>query len=103
MLDYKEKMIALFQRYYMPEGEEYQKKNMSTMQVFVMFSGVLPSEPISEHDVYEMLEELGYYQERVILYEEKIIVPEDKKEGIKEEIDLVPAGVIFKWVVFEKD
>jgi hypothetical protein len=102
MIDYKEKMIALFQRYYLPEGEEYQKKLMSTMEIFVMFSGVLPNQPITEHDVYEMLEEVGYHQEREILYNEVVVVEEDKKRGIKEEIDLVEAGVIFKWVIFEK-
>lgn len=103
MIDYKEKMIALFQRYYTNDGEMHQKKNMTTSQIFFMFCGVLPNQPITEHEVYEMLDELGYMQERVIIYNEETLVEENKNLGIKEKIDLVEAGQVFKWVVFEKE
>ena len=103
MIDYKEEMAALFARYYTPEGEEYQKKQMTTTQIDFLFRGVLPNLPASEHDVYEFMKAEGYYQEKVTLYEEKIIVEADPKRGIQEEIDLVPVGEVFKWVVYEKD
>lgn len=103
MPDYKEEMIKIFNRYYMPVGEEYQKKNMTTTEIDSLFRGVMPSLPTSEHDVYELLKELGYDQERVIIYEKKIIVEENLKEGIMEEADLIPVGQVFKWIVFEKD
>jgi len=103
MIDYREEMAVLFSRYYTPEGEEYQKKQMTTTDIDFLFRGVLPSLPVSEHDVYEFMKSEGYYQEKVTLYEEKIIVEADPKRGIQEKIDLVPAGEVFKWVVFEKD
>jgi len=102
MLDYKEKMIALFQRFFCPDGDIENKKHMTTIEVLEMFLGVIPSEPVSEHDVYEILEELGYTQDRVIIYEEKETASANENLGIKRQIDLVEVGVVFKWVVFEK-
>lgn len=103
MLDYKEEMIAIFMRYYAADGEMYQKKNMTTEEIDFLFRGIIPNLPTSEHDVYEMLKELGFEQEKVILYESKIIKEANLKEGIQEEVDLIPVGQIFKWIVFEKD
>jgi len=103
MIDYKEEMIAVFERYYSPTGEIELKKNMSTTEIDFLFRGIMPLLPTSEHDVYELMKELGYEQEKAIIYEEKVIVEENLKEGIKEEIDLIAVGQIFKWIVFEKD
>ncbi|MFL9834980.1 hypothetical protein [Chryseobacterium terrae] len=103
MIDYKEEMTKIFCRYYAPFGEQADKKNMSTTEIDFLFRGVMPSLPTSEHDVYELMTELGFEQEKVIIYEKVIILEEDKKKGIQEEIDLVPVGQVFKWIVFEKD
>jgi len=103
MVDYKEEMIAVFCRYYAPTGEEYNKKHMTTTEIDFLFRGIIPNLPNSEHDVYELMKELGFFQEKVIIYEEKIIVEENLKKGIQQEVDLIPVGQVFKWVVFEKD
>ncbi len=103
MIDYKEEMIALFMRYYATDGEEYQKKHMTTTEIDFLFRGVLPNLPVSEHDVYEIMKAEGFYQEKVIIYEEKIIVEENLARGIQQEVDLIPVGQVFKWVVYEKD
>lgn len=101
MIDYKQAMITLFQRYYAPAGEEWQKKHMYTSEVDALFRGVIPHLPTSEHEVYEILDELGYHQERVILYEKICTFEGDEKEGIPPEYEDQEVGHVFKWVVFD--
>lgn len=101
MIDYKEEMILLFSQYYSPIGEEYQKKFMSTFQVYAMFKGILPSEPFSEHEAYEILKELGFKQEMELITNEEILVEES--DEVDEEKDTHVIGRVFKWVVYEKD
>ncbi|CDN79550.1 hypothetical protein [Elizabethkingia anophelis] len=101
MNDYKEEMKELFSKYYSPTGDEYQKKYMSTYQVYAMFKGIVPSTPFSENDTYEILKELRYQQELYILKTEEILVEED--EEVDEEKDLKEVGRVFRWVVFERD
>lgn len=102
MEDYKELMKELFLRYYAPEGEDYALKYMSTTYVHNMFRGIIPSQPISEHDVFELLKELGFKTELETLYEEVCIVEENKSLGIQAEYDKIEIGKVFKWLVFEK-
>jgi len=103
MIDYKEEMISIFCRYFAPIGEMEDKKNMSTTEIDFLFRGIIPNMPTSEHDVYELMKELGFEQEKVIVYETKVITEENLSEGIQEEVDMIPVGQIFKWIVFEKD
>ncbi|MGD1319510.1 hypothetical protein [Chryseobacterium sp. 2R14A] len=103
MFDYKEEMTRIFERYYAPVGEMEDKKNMSTTEIDFLFRGIIPNMPTSEHDVYELMKELGFEQEKVIIYEKVIIVEANPKEGIQEEVDMVPVGQVFKWIVYEKD
>lgn len=103
MFDYKEEMIKIFERYYAPMGEMEDKKNMSTTEIDFLFRGIIPNMPTSEHDVYELMKELGFEQEKVIIYEKVIIVEANPKEDIQEEVDMVPVGQVFMWIVYEKD
>lgn len=103
MVDYKEEMIRIFERYYAPSGEMEDKKNMSTTEIDFLFRGIIPNIPTSEHDVYDLMKELGFEQEKVIIYEKVIIVEANPKEDIQEEVDMVPVGQVFKWIVYEKD
>jgi len=101
MNDYKEEMKELFSRYYSPAGEGYQRKYMSTYQVYAMFKGIVPSTPFSENDTYEILKELGYQQELYILKTEEVLVEEN--DEVDEEKDIKEVGRVFRWVVFEID
>lgn len=101
MIDYKEEMIKLFSRYYSPMGEDWNKKHMSTTEIDFLFRGIFPSLPVSEHDIYEIMKEMGYYDELVTYYEKVCTFKGDEKEGIPPEYEDQEAGKVFKWVVFE--
>ncbi|UKB81269.1 hypothetical protein [Chryseobacterium sp. MEBOG07] len=102
MLDYKEIMRELFQRNYSSTGEEWQMKKMSTMYIQSLFSVLIPSETITEHDVFEMLQELGYHPVLETLYEPICIFEGNEDEGREPEYDQKEVGKVFKWLVFEK-
>lgn len=102
MKDYKETMMILFQRNYSTTGEEWQMKKVSTMYVHAMFMQLIPSEPITEHDVFEVLDELGYQIVLETLYDKVCIFEGNEKEGREPEYDMVEAGKVYKWVIFEK-
>ncbi|MBG0515298.1 hypothetical protein HZP84_04110 [Elizabethkingia anophelis] len=102
MNDYIEIMKDLFLKDYSPDGLPEDKENMTTDYIFKMFQGIIPQYPIDEHDVYNMLSDLGFKQELVILYEEVCIVKENKKKGIKAEYDKIETGRMYKWIIFAK-
>lgn len=101
MEDYKQLMKDLFLKYYSPMGDDFQKKHTTTFEVLVMFRGIIPNEPIGEHEVFDILKELGFRQELQILYEKKCIFEGDEEKGMPPEYDEVEAGRIFKWVVYQ--
>lgn len=67
MEDYKEEIRGLIGRYYSPcattGGWECTYK--STLELLAMVLGVIPTTPISEHDIYEVMKEMGYTIELV--------------------------------------
>nr|DAK46684.1 MAG TPA: hypothetical protein [Caudoviricetes sp.] len=72
MNDYKEILKTLLLQYYSPQEEEHSEQvYKSTLQVLKMALGVLPTEPIDQHDVYEALTELGFPIELVSEVEEE--------------------------------
>ena len=95
MEDYKEKIKELFLRYYRNIGEEEEKTYLSTKRILEMVGGVIPSKPISEHDIYECMTDMGFYGQ-ICIFEG------DKEKGIPAEYDRVEVDRVFKWVVFEK-
>lgn len=69
----------------------------------MMFRGILPNEPIGEHDIYEILKEMGFRQELQILYDKICTFEGEEKEGLPPEYELVESGRVFKWVVYKND
>ena len=68
MNDYKEILKTLLLRYYSPQfAGTVAKAYHTTSQVLAMVQGVIPNEPIDQHDVYEVLQELGFTIELVTM------------------------------------
>ena len=66
MNDYKEILKTLLLRYYSPQSAGTVSKTYhTTSQVLAMAQGVIPNEPIDQHDVYDVLQELGFTIELV--------------------------------------
>ena len=66
MNDYKEILKTLLLRYYSPHPiGAVEKQYKTTLQVLYMAQGIIPSEPIDQHDVYDVLQELGFTIELV--------------------------------------
>lgn len=102
MPDYKALMIELFERYYSARGDEWQMKKFSTTYIHSLFMQIIPSEAITEHEVYEVLEELGFEKSLETIYEKVCIFEGNEAEGREPEYDQIEVGKVFKWVVFEK-
>ena len=100
MEDYKEEMKVLFQRFYSPVGVS-EPKFMSTAAIHEMFRGVIPYHPITEHDVYDVMKDMGFTQEQQILTEKKCIFEGDEKNGIPPEYDNVEVARYFHWKLYE--
>lgn len=58
MEDYKEQIKELLLREFATQGSR--QLAMTTTQVTRMVKGVIPKEPITEHEVYEVLKEINY-------------------------------------------
>ena len=66
MNDYKEILKTLLLRYYSPHPiGAVEKQYKTTSQVLAMAQGIIPSEPIDQHDIYDVLQELGFTIELV--------------------------------------
>lgn len=101
MMDYKEIMKSLLAEYYKPEDPAGTPLHMTTGALLDMFRGIIPAQPISEHDVFELLQELGYRQEQKIFYEKVLISEGDHEAGIMPEYDNVEVARRFMWVLYE--
>lgn len=66
MEDYKEKIKEIISKYYSHTvAENWEKEYFSTQAILEMVRGIIPTDPIGEHDVYEVMQELGYQIEKV--------------------------------------
>ena len=67
MEDYKEDIRGLIGRYYTPYAttESWESTYKSTIELLAMVVGVIPTTPINEHDIYEVMKEMGYAIELV--------------------------------------
>lgn len=76
MEDYKELIKELLLRFYATEYTGGGVFHKSTQEVLEMCRGVIPHQPISEHDVFEILKELNFsieltkndYEEDILLW-----------------------------------
>lgn len=65
MEDYKELIKELLLRYYSTEAQLGETHYKSTYEILTMLQGVIPNEPISEHDVFAVMKELGFQIELI--------------------------------------
>ena len=75
MEDYKQEIINLLTEYYTTEKKENAIYS-STAEILDEVRGVIPSEPINEHDIYDIMKQLGFQVilnismgERIFLWE----------------------------------
>ncbi|QWA38889.1 hypothetical protein [Chryseobacterium sp. ZHDP1] len=101
MNDYIQIMKDIIQEYYSttPEGN---KIEMQTSAILRWFKGVIPDQPITEHDVFDVLTELGYKKSQKILTERIQTVKANKKEGIQAEYEDVEVARILVWNLYER-
>ena len=101
MKDYIQIMKDIIQEFYSttPEGN---KIEMQTSEVFRWFKGVIPGKPITEHDVFDLLTELGYKPSQKILYEKVETKKGNKNLGIEPEFKEIETGRILIWNLYEK-
>lgn len=78
MEDYKEEIRNLFLRYYHVAGAEHKKLQRSTAEILSEVRGVIPAQPISEHDIYEVMKDMGFLQELAIQREKVCIFEGDE-------------------------
>lgn len=64
MEDYKQEIRNLILAYYEPSGTG-KALHKSTIQILEMCQGVIPDQPITQHDIYEVMKELGFKIELV--------------------------------------
>ena len=67
MEDYREEIRELIERYYSPIAttDSWESTYKSTLELLAMVVGVIPTTPITEHDIYEVMKEMGYAIELV--------------------------------------
>jgi hypothetical protein len=101
MDDYVQIMKDLLQEYYSttPEGS---KIEMQTSDVFRWLKGIIPDQPVTEHDVFDVLTELGYKKSQKIITKRVQTVKANKKEGIQAEYEDQEVGRILVWNLYEK-
>jgi len=101
MDDYKQTMIDLILHYYSPtpEGSNIQ---MQTSQVLSWFKGIIPNQPITEHDVFDVLKEQSFKHSQKILTETIQTVKGNKLRGILPEYEEKEIGRILVWNLYER-
>ena len=67
MEDYTEEIRELIVRYYSPIAttDSWESTYKSTLELLAMVVGVIPTTPVSEHDIYELMKEIGFAIELV--------------------------------------
>ena len=74
MNDYKEILKTLLLRYYSPHPiGMVEKQYKTTSQVLYMAQGIIPTEPIDQHDIYDVLQELGFTIELVTMPDDTLV------------------------------
>ena len=104
MQDYKEIMKTILAKYYEPTSileNVMPVYEATTDKMLHWFRGVIPENPIDEHDVYDILLEQGFQQKQKIIYEKVQITKGNPKKGIKPEFEDVEVRRILVWHLYE--
>ncbi|WP_418124217.1 hypothetical protein ACNFU2_06405 [Chryseobacterium sp. PTM-20240506] len=101
MNDYIQVMKDLIKEHYSntPEGN---KVEMQTSDVLKWFRGVIPGEPINQHDVFDVLTEMEYKKSQKILTKQVQTKKGNKNLGIEPEFKDVEIGRILVWDLYDK-
>lgn len=100
MEDYKQEIKDLILRYYEPSGSS-DALYKSTLQILQMCQGVIPNQPITQHDVYEIMKELGFTIQQIAITEKVMIYEGDEEQGIPPKYDNVEKDRVFLWELYE--
>lgn len=90
MEDYKEVIKELLLRNFTPTGTN--PVFFNTTAILKMVRGIIPKEPTSEHDIYEVLKELEFKKQLKTFYKK------DKNGKETEEVDFQ----VYLWVFYKK-
>lgn len=101
MEDYKQEIRNLILAYYEVSGE-CKVHHKSTSEILAMCQGVIPNQPITQHDIYEVMKEMGFGIEQVSITEKVMIYEGDEEQGIPAEYDNVEVTREFRWKLYEK-
>jgi hypothetical protein len=99
MQDLKEQIKELFLKHFQPQGQI--PVHMSTSAIHDMLRGVIPSQPITEYDIYDAMKEMGFTEDLEILYSKEQIFEGDDDDGTTDEFDKKEIGKIFLWRLFK--
>lgn len=91
MEDYIEEIKNLITRDFSSEGSNYAQ--YTTTQILDMVRGVIPDEPISEHDIYTVLKELNFRKHLHTVF------VKDKEDKPTEEVDFQ----LYVWLLSPKN
>lgn len=90
MEDYIEIIKKLIESNFLPfHSEESTPIQMGTYRILQMVHGVIPSEPIDEHDIFNVMTELGYKKTLKTLY--------NQKEGEEKKV----SGYVYLWQMYK--
>ena len=101
MDDYVQVMKELIQEYYSttPEGN---KIEWTTQNVFQWLKGIIPSQPVTEHDVFDVLTVLGFSKSQKIIKKKIQTLKADKKEGIPAKYEEIEVARMLVWNLYER-
>lgn len=92
MENYKEIIKKLLSENFTPTTTGVQPKFLSTTAVLKMVQGVIPRTPIDEHDIFEVLTEMGFKKNLKSFY------VKDEEGRNTNEIDFQ----VYLWAFFDK-
>lgn len=102
MEDYKEEIKILLLRFYETSGKEHHLLQKTTSEILTEVRGLIPRNPIDEHDIFEIMKELEFRQDLKIIKEKVCTFEGDEKNGIPPEYEQVEIGRIFVWNLYHK-
>ena len=102
MEDYTIIIKELILEYYSPQFSGGDKYFYSTGKILSMCRGIIPQYPITEHDIYDTMKELGFGIELQVITEEVMVSPGNKKKGIPPKYEEQEVSREFLWVLYEK-
>lgn len=100
MDDYIQEMKDIILQYYTPTPDGGNTLQMQTGAVLNWFRGVIPKEPITQHDVFDLLKELGFKHSQKILTETIVLKKATRfTDEVSEEQE---TGRVLVWNLYEK-